>query len=170
MDWLAFMEKKRNELVNTGHIVDEETFSTHLLNSRPQAEYKGAILVIKERLRSRSYNLAEVEQLLEDKYLSIKYVKGWEEEEDDYALFARPAKKKGHKKSLKDDVATVERLDTRQQIVLTRKASKKRTLKTKLTKRKHKNLKRTVKERARPTCQKLNAIIVEKWVILLETA
>ena len=101
MDWLAFMEKKRNELANTGHIMDDETFITHLLNSLPQAEYEGAILVIKERLRSRSCDLAEVDQLLEDKYLSMKYVKGWEEEEDDYALFASPAKKKGHKKQFK---------------------------------------------------------------------
>ena len=101
MDWLAFMEKKRNELANTGHIMDDETFITHLLNSLPQAEYEGAILVIKERLRGRSCKLAEVEQLLEDKYLSMKYVKGWEEEEDDYALFASPAKKKGQKKQFK---------------------------------------------------------------------
>ena len=101
MDWLAFMEKKRNELVNTGHIMDDETFITHLMNSLPQAEYDGAILVIKERLRSRSCELAEVEQLLEDKDLSMKYVKGWEEEEDDYTLFASPAKKKGQKKQFK---------------------------------------------------------------------
>ena len=127
MDWLAFMEKKRNELTNTGHIMDDETFITHLLNSLPQVEYEGVILVVKERLRSRSCDVAEVEQLLEDKYLSMKCVKGWEEEEDDYALFASPAKKKGPKNSLKDDVATVERLDTNQRIVLTRKARKKRT-------------------------------------------
>ena len=101
MDWLAFMEKKRNELVNTGHIMDNETFMTHLLNSLPQAEYEGAILVIKERLRGSTCNLAQLEQLLEDKYLSMKYVKGWEEEEDDYALFASPAKKKGQKKQFK---------------------------------------------------------------------
>ena len=25
MNWLAFLEKKRNELVNTGHIMDDET-------------------------------------------------------------------------------------------------------------------------------------------------
>ena len=31
----------------------------------------------------------------------MKYVKGWEEEEDDYALFDSPAKKKGHKKQFK---------------------------------------------------------------------
>ena len=93
MDWLAFMEKKRNELANTGHIMDIETFINHLLNSLPQGEYEGAILVIKERLRSSSCDLAQVEQLLEDKFLSMKYVKGWEEEEHDYALFASPAKK-----------------------------------------------------------------------------
>ena len=60
----------------------------------------------------------------------MKYVKGWEEEEDNYALFASPAKKKGHKNSLEDDVVTVESLAIRQQIVPTRKASKKRTPKT----------------------------------------
>ena len=98
MDWLAFMEKKRNELANTGHIMDDEMFITHLLNSLPQVEYEGVILVIKERRRSRSCDVAEVEQLLEDKHQSMKCVKGWEEEEDDYALFASPAKKKGQKK------------------------------------------------------------------------
>ena len=101
MDWLAFMEKKRNELVNTGHIMDDETFITHLLNSLSQVKYEGVILVIKERLRGSTCNLAQVEQLLEDKYLSMKFVKGWEEEEDDYALFASPAKKKGQKKQFK---------------------------------------------------------------------
>ena len=29
MDWLAFMEKKCTELMNTGHRMDEETFITH---------------------------------------------------------------------------------------------------------------------------------------------
>ena len=114
MDWLAFMEKKRTELANTGHIMNDETFITHLLNSLAQAEYEGAILTIKEKLRRNSCDLAEIEQLLEDKYQSMKYVKGWEEEEDDYALFASPAKKKGHKNSLKDDVVILESLDIRQ--------------------------------------------------------
>ena len=81
--------------------MDDETFITHLLNSIPQAEYEGAILVIKERLRGSTCDLAHVEQLLEDKYLSMKYVKGREEEEDDYALFASPAKKEGRKKQFK---------------------------------------------------------------------
>ena len=101
MDWLAFMEKKRTDLANTRHIIDDEMFITHLLNSLPQAEYEGAILAIKEKLRRRTCHLAEIELLLEDKYQSMKYVKGWEEEEDDYALFASPAKKQGHKKQFK---------------------------------------------------------------------
>ena len=72
MDWLVFMEKKRNDLANTGHIMDKETFITHLLNSLPQAEYEGVIVVLKERLRGITCDLAHVEQLLEDKYLSMK--------------------------------------------------------------------------------------------------
>ena len=43
MDWLTFMEKKQGELMNTGHIIDDETFITNLLNSLPQTEYEGAI-------------------------------------------------------------------------------------------------------------------------------
>ena len=76
MDWLAFLERKRTELVNSGHIMDDETFITHLLNSLPQAEYVGATLTIKERLRRSTYDLAEIELILEDKYQSVKYVKG----------------------------------------------------------------------------------------------
>ena len=76
--------------------MDDDTFITHLLNSLPQKEYEGVILV-----SVGTCDLAQVEQLLEDKYLSMKFVKGWEEEEDDYALFASPAKKKGQKKQFK---------------------------------------------------------------------
>ena len=56
--------------------MDDDTFITHLLNSLPQKEYEGVILVIKERLRVGTCDLAQVEQLLEDKYLSMKFVKG----------------------------------------------------------------------------------------------
>ena len=75
-------------------------------------------------------------------------------------------KRRGRKNSLKDDVVTVERLDTRQRIVLTKKARKKRTLKTSLTKKRRKNQRKTTKERAKLICQKLSVLIVEKWVIL----
>ena len=94
MDWITFMEKKRAELMNTGHIMDDETFITHLLNSLPQTEYEGAILVIKDKLRKGTVEIPEIEEVLEDKYLAMKHAKGWEEEEDDYALFASPSNKK----------------------------------------------------------------------------
>ena len=58
-------------------------FITHLLNSLSQSEYEGAILAIKDTLRKGDVKL----QILEDKYQAMKHVKGWDEEEDDYALF-----------------------------------------------------------------------------------
>ena len=101
MDWLTFMEKKHTELMNTGHIMEDETFITHLLNSLPQSEYEGAILAIKDKLREGTVEIPEFEQVLEDKYQAMKQAKGWEEEEDDYALFASPSNKKGPKKAFK---------------------------------------------------------------------
>ena len=101
MDWITFMEKKQAELMNTGHIIDDETFITHLLNSLPQTEYEGAILVIKDKLRKGPVEIPEIEEILEDKYQAMKHAKGWEEEEDDYALFASPSNKKGTKKAFK---------------------------------------------------------------------
>ena len=114
MDWLAFLERKRTELANTGHIMDDEMFITHLLNSLPQAKYKGAILTIKEKLRRSSYDLAEIEQLLEDKYQSMKYVKGWKKRKITMHCLLPLKRRKVIKDSLKDDVAIVESLDTKQ--------------------------------------------------------
>ena len=100
----------------------------------------------------------------------MKYVKGWDEEEDDYALFASPNNKKGHKNRLREDVAIVESLDTKQQIAPTRKVTRKRVLRVKLKKRRCKRLKETIKERERWICLELNARIVENMDILHETA
>ena len=101
MDWIAFLEKKRSELMNTGHIMSDETFITHLLNSLPQNVYEGAILVIKDKLRKSILEITEIEQILVDKFQAMKQAKGWEEEEDDYALFVSPSNKKGPKKAFK---------------------------------------------------------------------
>ena len=101
MDSITFMEKKHAELMNTGHIMDDETFITHILNSLPQKEYEGAILVIKDKLRKGTVEIREIEPVLEDKYHAMKHAKGWEEEKDDYALFASPSNKKGPKKAFK---------------------------------------------------------------------
>ena len=87
--------------MNTGHIMSDETFITHLLNSLPQTVYEGAILVIKDKLRKGTVEITEIEQILEDKFQAMKQAKGWEEEEDDYALFASPSNKKGPKKAFK---------------------------------------------------------------------
>ena len=72
--------EKMTELLNTGHKMDDEMFITHLLNSVPQSEYEGAILVVKDKLRKEIVDLPEMEQILEDKYESMKHVKGWDEE------------------------------------------------------------------------------------------
>ena len=124
MDLLAFLEKKQTELAKTGYKMDDEMFITHLLNSLPQSEYKGAILVIKEMLRKEDVELPEIEQILEDKYQAMKHVKGWDEEEDDYVLFTSQSNKKKPRKHLKDIVGTVDHLDIKQQIVPIRKATK----------------------------------------------
>ena len=145
MDWITFMEKKRAELMNTGHIMDDETFITHLLNSLPQTEYKGSILVIKDKLRKGTVEISEIEQVLEDKYLAMKHAKGWEEEEDNYAFLQVPPTKKGPRKHSKDAVDTVENLDTKQLIVPTRKATKIRARNRKLIKRKRKMARGTPK-------------------------
>ena len=111
MDWLAFLEKKQTELANTGHKMDDDMFINHLLNTLPQSEYEGAILVIKDKLRKGDVELPEIEQILEDNYQAMKHVKGWNEEEDDYALSQANSIRKSPRKHLKDIVGTVENLD-----------------------------------------------------------
>ena len=170
MDWLAFMEKKRNELANTGHIMDDETFITHLLNSLPQVEYEGVLLVIKERLRDSTCDLAQVEQLLEDKYLSMKFVKGWEEEEDDYTLFASPAKKKGQKKQFKGRCGYCGEIGHKAANCPDKKSKKKEDSQEKSDKKETQKPKKDGKGKGKTDMSKLNAIIVEKWVILPGTA
>ena len=157
MDWIAFMEKKRAELMNTGHTMSDETFITHLLNSLPQTVYEGAILVIKDKLRRSILEITEIEQILEDKFQAIKQAKGWDEEED-------------ARKYSKDVVATVESLDTKQLIVPTRKAIKIRVRNRNSIKRKNSGAEETLKAKDILICQKSSAIIAENLGILQETA
>ena len=149
------MEKKQAELMNTGHIMDDETFITHLLNSLPQTVYEGAILVIKDKLRKGTVEIPEIEQVLEDKYQAMKQAKGWEEEEDDYALFASPSNIKGPRKHSKDAVDTVENLDIKQLIVPTRKATKIRARNRILIKRKNNMAKGTQKGKGHSDMSKI---------------
>ena len=170
MDWLAFLERKRTELENTGPIMDDEIFITHLSNSLPQAEYEGAILAIKERLRRGSFDLPEIQQILEDKYQSMKYVKGWDEEEDDYALFASPTNKKGHKRQFKGRCGYCGEFGHKAANCPNKKSSQKKGPKGKTGKRRRKRLKGTIKERERLICQKLDATIAVNLDILHVTA
>ena len=145
MDWITFMEKKRAELMNTGHIMDDETFITHLLNSLPQTVYEGAILVIKDKLRKGTLEIPEIEQVLEDKYLArSKPRAGKKKRMIMPSLQVRPTKK-GPKKHSKDIVDTVESLDTKQLIVPTRKATKIRARNRNIIKRKDNMAKGTPK-------------------------
>ena len=128
-------------------MMDDDTFITHLLNSQPQSEDEGAILAIKDKLRKGVVDLPEIEQILEDEYQSMKHVKGWDKEEDDYALFTSQCKKKKPKRHLKDIVGTVVSLDTKQLIVPTRKATKIRAEKENLSIKRKRVLKETTKEK-----------------------
>ena len=166
MDWLAFMEKKCTELMNTGHRMDNEMFITHLLNSLPQSEYKGAILIIKDKLRNGDVELSEIEQILEDKYQGMKHAKDWGEEEDSYVLFTSLSNKKKPKKDLKDVVGTVESLVLKQVIVPIRKATKIRVRKPKTRTRKNRVPKGTPKVQDIEICPKLCVLIAENMDIL----
>ena len=164
MDRLDFIKKKRTELVNTGHRMDDETFIMHLLNSLPQSEYEGAILVIKDKLRNGYV------QFLEDKYQAMKNAMGWDEEEDDYALFASPSIRESPRKHLRDVVRTVESLDIKQLIVPIRKETKIRVRKPRTSIGKNRVLKETLRAKDIEICQKLSAIIVGNMDILPEIA
>ena len=49
-DWMVHMERKRNELENAGHEMDDETFLTHVMASLPQEEYQDTILTLKAKM------------------------------------------------------------------------------------------------------------------------
>ena len=116
------MEKKRTELSNTGHEMEDETFITHLLNTLQQVEYEGAILVIKEKLRKGKVYLPEIEQILENKYQSMKNVKGCMMKKTIMLYLQVTLTRDITKNSSMEDVHTVESMDTKQLIAPTRKA------------------------------------------------
>ena len=85
-DWMAQMERKRNEFVNAGHEMDDQTFLTHVMASLPQEEYQATILTLKAKLREGDLTIEEAETLLDNKYESMKEVQGWTQEGDELAL------------------------------------------------------------------------------------
>ena len=101
MDWFAFLEKKQTELANTGRKMDDESFITNLLNSLPQSVYEGSHTCDKRQAQKTEVELPDIEQILEDKYQTMKHVKGWDEEEDDYAFSTSQSNKKKPMKTFK---------------------------------------------------------------------
>ena len=55
-DWMAHMERKRNELENAGHEMDDESFLAHTMASLPQEEYQTTIFCIEGKTKRRCPN------------------------------------------------------------------------------------------------------------------
>ena len=132
--------------------MDDETFITHLLNSLPQSEYKGAILVIKDKLRKGDVELPEIEQILEDRYQAMKHVKGWDEKEDDYAIFTSQSNKKKPKKAFKGHCGYCEEFGHKAADCPNKKVTKIRAQKENLSTKRNRVLKETKKERDISIC------------------
>ena len=156
--------------MNTGHIMDDEMFITHLLNSLPLTEYEGAILVIKDKLRKGSVEIPEIEQVLEDKYQAMKHAKGWEEEEDDYALFASPSNKKGPKKAIKGCCGYWGEFGHKAADCPNKKSNQNKGQKSKTQQKKKQHGKGDSKGKGHLGMSKLNVLIVENMGILHVTA
>ena len=62
-DWMTQMERKRNDLENAGHEMDDESFLTHVMVSLPQEEYQAIILTLKAKLRESELMVEEAETL-----------------------------------------------------------------------------------------------------------
>ena len=154
MDWLAFLEKKCTELMNTGHLMDEEMFITHLLNSLPQSEYEGAILFIKDKLRNGNVELSEIEQILEDKYQAMKHAMSWGKEKDDYALFTSQSNKKKPKKTFKGCCGYCGEFGHKATDCPHKKSNQNKGPNLKMSTRRNRELKETLKEKDMEICQK----------------
>ena len=135
-------------------MMDDEMFITHLLNSLPQSEYKGAIVVIKDKLRNGDVELPEIEQILEDKYQAMNHAKGWGEEEDDYALFTSQSFKKKPKKIFKGHCGYYGEFGNKAADCPNKKPTKIRVKKLKMSTQKR-GLKETLKEKDIEICQKI---------------
>ena len=113
-DWIAHMERKRNELENSGHDIDDETFLTHVMASLPQEEYQTTILTLRAKLREDDLTIQEAETLLDDKYEAMKEIQEWTEDGDVLALLVG---KPHFKKTFNDNVDTAVSMVTKQLIV-----------------------------------------------------
>ena len=145
-------------------------FITHLLNSLPQSEYEGAILVIKDMLRKGDVELSEIEQILEDKYQAMKHVKGWDKVEDDHAHFTSQSNNKKPKKSFKGHCGYCGEFGHRAADCPNKKNNQNKGSKGKNEHKRNTVLKETLKERDIGICQTLSVLIVVNMDILHKIA
>ena len=113
--------------------------------------------------------IPEIEQVLEDKYQAMKHAKGWEEEEDDCALFASPSNKKGPKKAFKGCCGYCGEFGHKAADCPNKKSNKNKGQKSK-NQQKNNRVKGTPKAKDILICPKLNVLIVENMGILPMTA
>ena len=146
--------------------MDDETFITHLLNSLPQTEYEGAMLGIKDKLRKGAVHLLEIEQILEDKYQSMKNVKGWDEEEDDYALFTSHSNKKKPKKQFKGHCGYCGEFGHKAADCPNKKSNQNKGPKGRSEQKKKHSTKGEYKGKGHKICPKLSVTIVENMGIM----
>ena len=147
--------------------MDDEMFITHLLISLPQSEYERAILVIKDKLRKGD---VAIEQILEDNYQAMKHVKGWDEEEDNYALFTSQSNQKSKKKEFIGCFRYCGEFGQKVADCPNKKSNQNKAQKANPSTKRNTVLKETLKERDRGICQKLNVLIIVNMDIFHEIA
>ena len=103
-------------------------------------------------------DLPEIEQVLEDKYQAMKHAKGWEEEEDDYALFASPSNKKKPKKAFKGRCGYCGEFGHKAADCTNKKSNQNRGQKMKTQPKKKQNGKRDSKSKGRLDMSKIKCL------------
>ena len=105
--------------------------------------------------------LSEIEQFLEDKYQAMKHAKGWDEEEDDYALFTSQSNKKKPKKVFKGHCGYYEELGHKAADCPNKKSNQNKSQKGKNEHKKRQSTKGDSKGNGHRDMKKLSSIIVE---------
>ena len=124
--------------------------------------------MIKDKLRKGDVELPEIEQILEDKYQAMKHVKGWDEEEDYYALFTSQSNKNKPKKAFKGHCGYCGEFGHKAADCPNKKSNQNKDSKGKQSTKRNTVLKETIKERDIGISQKLNVLIVVNMDILDE--
>ena len=111
-----------------------------------------------------------MEQILEDKHQAMKNAKGWDEEEDDYALFASPSNKKKPKKAFKGHCGYCGEFGHKAADCPNKKCNQNKGQKAKNEHKKKQSTKTDSKGKGHRDMSKISALIVGNMDILPEIA